>query len=55
MLSPTSTLPEDDEATAPFMNLVQEFARLGGVAPRATPGTPPASPSAVVGLPVIRD
>ena len=32
---PTSTLPEDDEATAPFMNLVRDFARLGGVAPRA--------------------
>jgi hypothetical protein len=35
---PTSTLPEDDEATAPFMNLVRDFARLGGVAPRARPG-----------------
>lgn len=35
---PTSTLPEDDEATAPFMNLVREFARLGGVAPREMPG-----------------
>jgi len=52
---PTSTLPEDDEATAPFMNLVRDFARLGGVSPRATPGMPPASPSAVVGSPVIRD
>ena len=39
---PTSNLPEDDEATAPFMNLVRDFARLGGVAPRATPGTPAA-------------
>ena len=27
-------LPEDDEATAPFMNLVRDFARLGGGAPR---------------------
>jgi hypothetical protein len=45
---PTSNLPEDDEATAPFMNLVRNFAHLGGVAPRATPGTP-ASPSAIVG------
>jgi hypothetical protein len=36
---PTSNLPEDDEATAPFMNLVRDFARLGGVAPRATLGT----------------
>ena len=52
---PTSNLPEDDEATAPFMNLVRDFARLGGVAPRATPGTPPASPAAVVGSPVVRD
>jgi hypothetical protein len=52
---PTSTLPEDDEATAPFMNLVRDFARLGGVSPRATPGTSPASPSVVVGSPVIRD
>jgi len=48
---PTSTLPEDDEATAPFMNLVRDFVRLGGVAP----GTPPAGPSAVVESPVIRD
>jgi hypothetical protein len=53
---PTSTLPEDDEATAPFMNLVRDFALLGGVAPRATPGTPPAaSPDAVVGSSVVRD
>jgi hypothetical protein len=37
---PTSNLPEDDEETAPFMNLVRDFARLGGVALRATPGTP---------------
>ncbi len=37
---PTSNLPEDDEASAPFMNLVRDFARLGGVAPRATPETP---------------
>jgi hypothetical protein len=47
---PTSNLPEDDEATAPFMNLVRDFALLGGVAPRATQGTP-ASPSVVVGSP----
>ena len=52
---PTSTLPEDDEATAPFMNLVRDFARLGGVAPHGTPGTPPVNSSAVVGSPVIRD
>ena len=32
---PTSTLPEDDEANAPFMNLVRDFVRLGGVAPRS--------------------
>jgi hypothetical protein len=48
---PTSNLPEDDEATAPFMNLVRNFARLGGVAPRATPGKPPA----VVGSPAAND
>jgi hypothetical protein len=48
---PTSNLPEDDEATAPFMNLVRDFARLGGVAPRATTGTPPA----VAGSPAARD
>ena len=52
---PTANIPEDDEETAPFMNLVRDFARLGGVSPRATPGMPPASPSAVVGSPVIRD
>ena len=51
---PTSNLPEDDEATAPFMNLVRNFARLGGVAPRATPGTP-AHPPAVVGSPAAND
>jgi hypothetical protein len=34
---PTSTLPEDDEASAPFMNLVRDFVRLGGVAPRMPP------------------
>ena len=45
---PTANLSEEDEVTAPFMNLVRDFARLGGVAPRETPGTP-ASPSAVVG------
>ena len=48
---PTSNLPEDDEATAPFMNLVRDFARLGGVAPRATPGTPIAVPGVEVGSP----
>ena len=32
---PTSNLPEDDEANAPFMNLVRDFARLGGVALRS--------------------
>jgi hypothetical protein len=47
---PTSTLPEDDEANAPFMNLVRDFALLGGVAPRVAPGTPPAaSPVAAEG------
>jgi hypothetical protein len=40
---PTSTLPEDDEASAPFMNLVRDFTRLGGVAPREALGTPPAA------------
>jgi hypothetical protein len=40
---PNSILPEDDEATAPFMNLVRDFARLGGVAPRVMPGTPQSS------------
>jgi hypothetical protein len=29
---PDANLPEDDEAGAPFMNLVRDFARLGGVA-----------------------
>lgn len=49
---PTSTLPEDDEATAPFMNLVRDFALLGGVAPRAAPAIRPrASPVAAVGSP----
>ena len=53
---PTSNLPEDDEATAPFMNLVRDFARLGGVTPRATPGTPSvASPGAGVGSPATGD
>jgi hypothetical protein len=52
---PTSNLPEDDEATAPFMNLVRDFALLGGVTPRATLGTPRASPAAVVGSPVARN
>jgi hypothetical protein len=52
---PTSNLPEDDEATAPFMNLVRDFARLGGVARGATPGTPPASSSVAVGSPVADD
>ncbi len=49
---PTSNLPEDDEETAPFMNLVQNFTRLGGVAPRATPV---ASRSGGVGSPAPRD
>ena len=53
---PTSTLPEDDEASAPFMNLVRDFALLGGVAPQVAPGTPPvASPVAVVGSSAARD
>ena len=53
---PTSMLPEDDEATAPFMNLVRDFARLGGVVPRARPATPPAAiPGAGVGSPAFRD
>jgi hypothetical protein len=53
---PTSTLPEDDEANAPFMNLVRDFALLGGVAPRVVPGTPPAaSPVAAEGSPAARD
>ena len=52
---PTANLPEDDEATAPFMNLVRDFALLGGVAPRATLGTPLASPSAVVESPAAND
>ena len=53
---PTSTLPEDDEASAPFMNLVRDFALLGGVAPQVAPGTPPvASPVVVVGSSAARD
>jgi hypothetical protein len=53
---PTSTLPEDDEASAPFMNLVRDFALLGGVVPQVAPGTPPvASPVAVVGSSAARD
>jgi len=53
---PTSNLPEDDEETAPFMNLVRDFSLLGGVALRATPGTPlVASPGAGVGSPVAGD
>jgi hypothetical protein len=52
---PTSNLPEDDEATAPFMNLVRDFARLGGVAPRATLGTPPVNRPAVVGSSTAND
>ncbi len=53
---PTSTLPEDDEANAPFMNLVRDFALLGGVAPQVAPGTPPvASPVAVMGSSAARD
>ena len=53
---PTSTLPEDDEANAPFMNLVRDFALLGGVAPRVAPGTPPAaSPRAQEGSSAARD
>jgi hypothetical protein len=53
---PTSNLPEDDEETAPFMNLVRDFALLGGVALRTTPGTPlVASPGAGVGSPAAGD
>jgi hypothetical protein len=53
---PTSTLPEDDEANAPFMNLVRDFALLGGVAPRVAPGTPSAArPVAVEGSAAARD
>jgi hypothetical protein len=37
------------------MNLVRDFARLGGVAPRATPGTPIEIPSAGVGSPAAND
>jgi hypothetical protein len=52
---PTSNLPEDDEETAPFMNLVRDFALLGGVALRATPGMPLASPGADLGSPTAGD
>jgi len=52
---PTSNLPEDDEANAPFMNLVRDFALLGGVAPQVAPGTPVASPVAVVRSSAARD
>jgi hypothetical protein len=42
---PTTMLPEDDETDAPFMNLVRDFARLGGVTPRLSlaPGMAEAS------------
>jgi hypothetical protein len=42
---PATMLPEDDETTAPFMNLVRDFTRLGGVTPRPSlaSGTPSAS------------
>jgi hypothetical protein len=53
---PTSNLPEDDEETAPFMNLVRDFARLGRVTHPATPGiSSAASPGAGVGSPAGRD
>ena len=53
---PTSTLPEDDEASAPFMNLVRDFARpRWGGAPRDAGDAAVASPFAVVGSPVARD
>jgi len=50
---PTSNLPEDDEAGAPFMNLVRDFARPGGVASRVAPETPVASPVALVRSPTV--
>ena len=47
---PNALLSEDDAANAPFMNLVRDFARLGGVASRAEPDLPPAStPAAKTG------
>ena len=53
---PTANLPEDDEETAPFMNLVRDFARLGRVTHPATPGiSSAASPGAGVGSPAGRD
>ena len=50
---PTSNLSEDDEETAPFMNLVRDFARPGGVASRVAPETPVASPVALVRSPTV--
>lgn len=41
---PDANLPEGDEVNAPFMNLVLNFVRLGGVLPREIPATPVASP-----------
>jgi hypothetical protein len=41
---PDANLPENDEVNAPFMNLVLNFTKLGGVIPRATLATPIASP-----------
>ena len=53
---PTANLPEADEADAPFMNLVRDFALLGGVAPRAAPGIPPvARPVAPAGSAAAND
>jgi hypothetical protein len=53
---PAANLPEDDEETAPFMNLARDFSLLGGVALRDTPGTPlVASPGAGVGSPAAGD
>ena len=37
---PDANLPEGDEINAPFMNLVLEFCRLGGVVPRPALATP---------------
>lgn len=41
---PDANLPEWDEINAPFMNLVLNFVRLGGVFPRPTPPAPVATP-----------
>jgi hypothetical protein len=43
---PNAMLPEDDEAGAPFSNLVRDLARLGGVVERPV-GIPMATPVAV--------